>query len=128
MEAAVKIKKQAVKKPSSNGFDPAYAKVVSAFAHDKDVTPPKGGTGFGANALKVDGRIFAMLSSQGKFVVKLPKERVAALVTARKGAYFDPGRGRLMKEWLEMTSGQALWVSLAREAREFVRASAKSRR
>ena len=113
-------KKQAVKKPSSDGLDPAYAKVVRAFARDKDVTPPKGGTGFGASALKVGGKIFAMMSSKEKFVVKLPKERVDALVAARKGAYFDPGHGRLMKEWLEMSSGQALWIKLAKEARAFV--------
>src|SRR5579859_3531675 len=101
-------------------LDPAYARVVKAFARDKDVTPPKPGRGFGSSALKVDGRIFAMMSSKGKFVVKLPKERVDTLVAARKGAYFDPGHGRLMKEWLEMSAGQALWVKLAKEAREFV--------
>lgn len=102
--------------------------MVKAFARDKDVTPPKGGTGFGASAFKAGGKIFAMQSSKGKFVVKLPKERVDALVAARKGSYFDPGHGRLMKEWLEMESGQAHWVSLAREAREFVKTAAKSRK
>ena len=101
-------------------LDPQFAKVVRAFTRDKHVTPPKGGTGFGASALKVGGKIFAMMSSKNKFVVKLPKERVDALVAARKGAYFDPGHGRLMKEWLEMGAGQALWVKLAKEAREFV--------
>ena len=121
------IRKKTVAKPAP-ALSPAYAKVVKAFARDKEVSPPKPGKGFGSGALKVDGRIFAMLSSKGKFVVKLPKERVDALVAARKGAYFDPGHGRLMKEWLEMKSGQAQWVRLAREAREFVRAAAKSRR
>lgn len=113
-------KKKTKQRSSPTALDPAYARVVKAFARDKDVTPPKGGTGFGASALKVDGRIFAMMSSKGKFVVKLPKERVDALVAARKGAYFDPGHGRLMKEWLEMKSGQAQWLSLAQEARDFV--------
>ena len=122
----MKTKKKAAKqKPSSIGLDPAYAKVVKAFARDKDVTPPKGGTGFGASALKVGGKIFAMMSSRDKFVVKLPQERVDALVTARKGAYFDPGHGRLMKEWLEMRSGQALWVGLAKEARAFVKPNSR---
>lgn len=105
-------------------LDPRFAKVVRAFARDKDVTPPKPGRGFGSSALKVRGSIFAMLSSKGKFVVKLPKERVDALVAARKGAYFDPGHGRLMKEWLEMGSNQAQWISLAKEARAFVKAKA----
>ena len=113
-------KKAAKAKPYSTGLDPAYARVVKAFARDKDVTPPKPGRGFGSSALKVRGSIFAMMSSKGKFVVKLPKERVDALVAARKGAYFDPGHGRLMKEWLEMGSGHALWIKLAKEARDFV--------
>ncbi len=42
------------------------------------------------SALKVDGKIFAMWSSKGAFVVKLPKTRVAALVADGKGEYFDP--------------------------------------
>ena len=121
------IRKKIVAKPAP-ALPPAYAKVVKAFARDKDVTAPKGGTGFGASALKVGGKIFAMMSSKEKFVVKLPKERVDALVAARKGTYFDPGHGRLMKEWLEMRSGQAQWVNLAREAREFVGAAAKNRK
>lgn len=128
-EQAVEAKKNsAKKKPAAIGLDPAYAKVVKAFARDKDVTPPKGGTGFGASALKVGGKIFAMMSSKDKFVVKLPQERVDALVAARKGAYFDPGHGRLMKEWLEMRSGQAQWVSLAKEARDFVKGDSRRRK
>ena len=119
------IRKKTVAKPAP-ALPPAYAKVVKAFARDKDVTPPKGGTGFGASALKVGGKIFAMLSSKEKFVVKLPKERVDALVAARKGTYFDPGHGRLMKEWLEMESNQAQWISLAREARVFVKGNTKN--
>jgi hypothetical protein len=55
--------------------------------------------------LKVDGKIFAM-HSKGKFVAKLPKDRVDELVRAGKGEYFDPGHGRLMKEWVSL-HGQA---------------------
>lgn len=115
-------KKQASKRTAPAALHPAYAKVVKAFARDKHVTPPKPGKGFGSGALKVRGSIFAMMSSKGEFVVKLPKARVDALVAAGKGAYFGPGHGRLMKEWLEMTAGQAQWVKLAREARDFVAA------
>ncbi len=117
------IKKKSVAK-AAPVLPPAYAKVVKAFARDREVTPPQPGKGFGSGALKVRGSIFAMLSSKGKFVVKLPKERVDALVAARKGAYFDPGHGRLMKEWLEMASHQAQWISLAKEARAYVKTKA----
>jgi hypothetical protein len=56
--------------------------------------------------------------------VKLPKERVAALVASRVGEPYDPGRGRLMKEWLEVTSAKASWIDLAEEAHDFVRGAA----
>lgn len=61
-----------------------------------------------------------MLSSKGRFVVKLPKARVDELVAAATGVHFDPGHGRLMKEWLEMKGHEQLWLGLAKEAREFV--------
>lgn len=44
---------------------------------------------FGSSGLKVGGKVFAMLV-KGKFVVKLSKERVNALVTSGDGEYFDP--------------------------------------
>jgi hypothetical protein len=116
----MKTKKKPVRKSTPAALDPAYARVVNAFARDKAVTLPSPGKGFGSGGLKVGGKLFAMMSSKGNFVVKLPKERVDALVAADKGAYFDPGHGRLMKEWLEMKSGQAQWIKLAKEAREFV--------
>ena len=61
-----------------------------------------------------------MMSSRGKFVVKLPKERVTELVKTGKGSYFDPGRDRLMKEWLEVTAPKAQWVALVKAAQDFV--------
>ena len=62
-----------------------------------------------------------MMSSKGKFVVKLPKERVDDLVAAGQGEYFDTGRGRLMKEWVAMPEENAPWIELAREALLFVK-------
>ena len=61
-----------------------------------------------------------MLFTQGTLVVKLPNERVAALDAQGIGKPFDPGRGRLMKGWLTVTSTNASWVELAREAHAFV--------
>ncbi|HEU4653372.1 MAG TPA: hypothetical protein VFS47_05260 [Steroidobacteraceae bacterium] len=79
-------------------------------------------SGFGANALYVNGRIFAMLSSRNQLVFKLPADRVRALTSLRVGARFDAGRGRLMREWLVLrkTSWQQA-QALALEAFEFVR-------
>jgi hypothetical protein len=102
-------------------IDPSFAPVVDAFARDRQVT--YGGKGFGSAALKVNGKIFAMLSSKGAFGLKLPKDRVDELVRTGKGAYFDPGRGKLMKEWVVVarTTRQKSRIELAREAHRFIR-------
>ena len=62
-----------------------------------------------------------MVSSSGRFVVKLPKARVDALVATGVGEHFDASRGRPMKEWLEVRSESTEeWLQLARESLEFV--------
>jgi hypothetical protein len=99
--------------------DPRFAAVVKAFAGAAGVTREER-KGFGSGALKVRGKIFAMMSSKGKFVVKLPKGRVEQLVESGKGGRFDPGGGRVMKEWFELGDAGADWVGLAKEARAFV--------
>lgn len=38
--------------------------------------------------------MFAMVSSNGNFVVKLPKQRVEQLEGSGAGRRFDPGHGR----------------------------------
>jgi hypothetical protein len=75
---------------------------------------------FGATALKANGRIFAMLV-QDRLVVKLPAARVDKLVGQRAGDRFDPGHGRLQKQWLSVRSDQPVdWLALASEAEAFV--------
>jgi TfoX/Sxy family transcriptional regulator of competence genes len=77
-------------------------------------------TGFGSSALKVDDKIFAMLVN-GRLVVKLPRHAVEALVASGEGERYDPGRGRLMKEWVALESqSEEQWLRLAKEALEFV--------
>ena len=99
-----------------------FARVVDALAKKPRVS--SGTTkGFGSGALKVNGKIFAMLSSKREFVVKLSKARVDELVDAGCGARFDPGRGRLMKEWLAVDPGYHDWEGLAEEAYGFVRSA-----
>jgi hypothetical protein len=79
------------------------------------------GKGFGSTGqLKVDGRIFAMLV-RGRLVLKLPRDRVSALVTSGDGEHFDAGKGRPMREWLALSpTSRTPWVALAREAMGFV--------
>lgn len=99
--------------------EPRFNAVVEAFAGKPDVIR-ESGKGFGSGSLKVNGKIFAMISSKGQFVVKLPRQRVDDLVASRQGGRFDPGHGRLMKEWLVGT-GDIDWVELATEAHAFVK-------
>ena len=54
-------------------------------------------------------------------MVKLPTQRVDELVAARVGTSFDPGHGRLMKQWISTSPGRAPWVTLAKDAYVFVR-------
>ncbi|MDP9119797.1 MAG: hypothetical protein M3O15_00240 [Acidobacteriota bacterium] len=98
-----------------------FAAIVETLAAEPRVSVGAGKKGFGSSALKVGEKIFAMISSQGVFVVKLPKERVDSLVTSGAGQRFDPGHGRIMKEWLalEPSSGED-WLALATEAMRFV--------
>ena len=99
-----------------------FATIVEELLGNPEVTPPSG-TGFGSSGLRMRGKIFAMLSSRGEFVVKLPKARVDALIASEDGERFDPGHGRLMKEWLVVApTAEAEWLPLAREAMEFVAA------
>ena len=102
--------------------DPKLAPVARAFATDAKA---KTGRKFGSNGLKVNGKLFALFT-QGTLVVKLPKDRVEALVASKVGAPFDPGHGRLMKEWLTVTSRKASWLDLTREAHDFVGRGAKA--
>src|SRR5262245_54943724 len=76
---------------------------------------------FGSNGLKVNGKLFALFT-QGTLVVKLPRERVTALVASKIGKPFDPGHGRVMQEWLMITSGRASWMDLTKEAYAFATA------
>jgi hypothetical protein len=75
---------------------------------------------FGSTSLKTSGKIFAMLVN-GRLVVKLDRKRVDELVESGAGERFDPGHGRLMKEWLAVDSeSDDVWRSLAMEAEAFV--------
>jgi hypothetical protein len=75
---------------------------------------------FGSTSLKTDGKIFAMLV-RDHLVVKLPAARVEALVGEDVGAPFDPGHGRIQKEWLSVRGADPdQWRALATESEAFV--------
>lgn len=57
---------------------------------------------------------------KGRLVVKLPRKRVDELLADGKGKLFDPGHGRLMKEWIAIAEKQGDWVRLAKEAYVYV--------
>lgn len=78
--------------------------------------------------MRLDGKIFAMLSLRNEFVVKLPGERVVELIRAGKGKYFDTGRNRVMKEWMAVVAGPKSWWGLAREAYRFAKATNRQAR
>jgi hypothetical protein len=75
---------------------------------------------FGATSLKTDGKIFAMLVKD-RLVVKLPAARVSELAVEGVGERFDPGHGRIQKEWLSVSgSDPDAWRALATESEAFV--------
>ncbi len=77
--------KETTKGREATGSDPRFARVVAAFAKDRQVSQGNR-KGFGSRGLKVNGKIFAMMPSKGKFVVKLPKKRVDELADAARAS------------------------------------------
>lgn len=96
---------------------PLLVPIAKAFAKDRSVVAK---TMFSSIALTVGGKIFAMVDSRDRFVVKLPAARVASLISSGAEPW-GPGTGRIMKEWVALPADtKKSWVSLARESRNFV--------
>src|SRR5262249_5907196 len=100
--------------------DPRFAPVVAAVAGKAGVTRELR-QGFGSGALKVNGKIFAMMTPGAQCVVKISKARVDELVNRGVGERFEPGPGRIMKEWLALDDHPERWTELAKEAYQFVK-------
>jgi len=98
-----------------------YAELVQKMTRLPRVMHVTGGKGFGSSGqLKVGGRIFAMLV-RGALVLKLPRERVDALVASGEGMHFDAGKGKPMREWFVLSpTSTKRWLPLAEEAMDFV--------
>ena len=106
--------------PAQPAAETLFATLVTELSGRPGVTLGSGRRGFGSDALQVNGRIFAMVT-RDHLVLKLPKDRVAALIDGGAGAPFDAGKGRPMKEWVMLerrTTAKAL--ALAKEALAFV--------
>jgi hypothetical protein len=100
-----------------------FEDLVTEFNDVEGVTPPRGGAGFGRSALRYRGKIFAMFV-RGALVVKLPADRVTALVAVGHGAHFDANKGAPMREWLTADpdpDSATSWSDLAAEALAFAR-------
>lgn len=97
--------------------DELFESIATKLLTDETITRKKM---FGSMGLSIGGKVFAM-AVKGKLVVKLPRERVEKLISLGRGESFDPGHGRLMKEWLvvDMRFGDE-WFNLTEEARNFV--------
>ncbi len=98
-------------------LDARLAAIAKALSKEPSVTV---GKLFASLGLKADGKIFAMVV-RGQLVLKLPKERVARLVTEGAGRPFVPAPGRVMKEWIVLDEPTPSSVRLGREAFAFVR-------
>ncbi len=110
--------------PAKPVWDPdeRFAALAGTFTDTPGVSAPgkSEGHGFGSLALKVDGSIFAMLT-RGQLVVKLPRDRVKALIDSRAGSPFTADKDRPMREWLTVAeNNEDTWSALAREALSFV--------
>ena len=107
----------------------AFAHLAKTLSKDPRVDTPEmaRAQGFGSKGLKVARKLFAF-HSKGRLVLKLPSARIDALASTAAGQRFDPGHGRVMKEWVAIDLGsKPLWPRLAREALEFAAGNAPSK-
>lgn len=105
-------------RPPESTAEERFASLAGTMAGRRGVTLA-GGRGFGSGTLKVEGRIFAMVT-RGDLVLKLPARRVSELLAAGHGHAFDAGKGRPMAEWVAIDAANPSWRELAEEARTFV--------
>jgi hypothetical protein len=77
-------------------------------------------------SLKTKKKMFVMFNKQGNYVVKLPKERVTELINSGVGNPYDPGNGKIMKEWVIIPAKYTdKWIEFAEEGKNFAKTLAK---
>ena len=76
-------------------------------------------------SLKVKRKMF-VLRNKENITVKLPKERVTELLNSKEGLPYDPGNGKIMKEWVTIPLKDSdKWIDYAKEAMKFALTLAK---
>lgn len=82
-------------------------------------------TMMGLPCLRLDGRFFASLDPRTQaLLVKLPAERVQALIAAGRAEPFAPA-GRVFREWAALPRpDRRRWRKLLNEARDFAASAA----
>jgi|SRR3990170_2857949 len=94
-----------------------FQRIADDLLKDANVTQARM---FGSPGLRSGGKVFAFMWKQ-RLVIKLPQARVDQLVSAGDATRFDPGHGRVSKEWVSVGAASKLnWARLVQEARGFV--------
>jgi hypothetical protein len=71
-------------------------------------------------SLKTKKKMFALFNKDNNFVLKLPKDRVEELINSGEGKPYDPGNGKIMKEWVIIPiENSKKWIDLTSEAKIF---------
>lgn len=71
-------------------------------------------------SLKTKKKMFAMFNKHDDFVLKLPKDRVEELIRSGEGRPYDPGNGKIMKEWVIIPIEKSKkWIDYTSEAKIF---------
>ncbi|HXA38512.1 MAG TPA: hypothetical protein VNW53_05890 [Phenylobacterium sp.] len=94
-----------------------FGALVGALLDEPGVTLSES-RGFARHSLMANGKLFAAVRGE-VLLLKLPAERVAALIASGEGAPFDANKGKPMKEWV-LAKMSADWDALSREAMAFV--------
>lgn len=81
---------------------------------------------FQCDGLKYGDKFFAAHSRGGEMLVKLPADRVTALIDEGVGLPFDANKGRVMREWMLVRSDCLdAWPQVAAEAFAFAQSLAR---
>jgi hypothetical protein len=97
-----------------------FAKLARQLA-DGDERQEPHRKGFGTASLFVGRKMFGRLSDSGALVLKLPPNRVEALIASGVGSGWHPGSGTPLKEYVAIgTEHQGSWLRLAKESRQYM--------
>jgi hypothetical protein len=108
--------------------DSALAFFAAVAANQNVEWVPADSQKFGANALRVNGKIYAALTRSRRLLLKLPPARVAELLESKRAERMQSG-GRVMKGWITLPpDDKKEWITLSEEARVFVAAEGRRKR